>query len=354
MTERTSKGSNAVGLIPRDSINIPDNILQQGIRDYSQKDQDDLLWLFGWAGSQGYGRDKLCELLVTDWTTISRIVQGKYGASLKNFIKNVRLLREQAARSINSGFIETIVTKKIFDTLDYALAGDLDGGKIVLITGATRRSKSHSVKEWCRRNNHGRSVYIDCPESGGLRSLMHELSSSCRIKARNTDDRREQLIQSFNRRRILVIDEATRLLPNSRRQGTPTQLEFIRRLHDVRHCAIALVATTLLAEEIERGNLRDYLEQLLGRIVEPLMIPQKVYKSECRDIVSSFRKNPPDDLVTLAHKIANEPGKLGVLFELIRQAAKLAERKKIAMKAAHLLAAYQRRKKRVSWPTEDK
>jgi len=338
----------------RDTINIPDNVLLDGIKEYSEKDQDDLIWLMSWAGRELGSREQLCKMLVTDWSTVVRICQGKYSASIRNFMSKVREIRDHVTKGGAKTFVDTLVTRKIFDTLDYALSGDIDGGKIVLISGHTRRGKSKAVREWGRQNNHGRSVYIDCPESGGLRALMHDMGKACRVNTqRRTSDLRDRLIRSFNRRRILILDEVTRLLPSRGGRYAPTVLEFIRRLHDVTHCAIALVATPVFAREMEAGYLRDYLEQLLGRIAEPLYIPDKVYKSECRDFIASFRKNPPAELVSLTHRIANEPGRLGVLFELLHQANALAKKKREQLAGKHLAAAYQRRKKRFVWPEED-
>jgi len=182
---------------------------------------------------------------------------------------------------------------------------------------------------------------------------MYEIAQSCRVHSqRKTVDLRDRLIRSFNRRRILLVDEIGRLLRGNRR-GAMAELEFLRRLHDVQHCAIALIATPVFAQEMQTGWLRDFLEQLLGRIAQPLYIPETVYRSEVKAIVQAFRKSdPPADLVALAHTIANEPGKLGILFELLRQAVALAERKKEKLQATHLQAAYQRRRQRFTWPEE--
>jgi len=337
----------------RDIINIPDNVILQGIKDYPQDDQDDIIRVFSWARQELRSRSRFCELLGVDWTTIVRVVQGKYPAGIDNFMRKVRDVNRRVREAGATGFVETLVTRKIFEALDYALAGDLDGGKIVLISGHTRRGKSYAAREWARRNNHGNSVYVDCPESGGLRALMYEIASHTGVnRSRNTADLRDRIIKSFHRRRILIFDEIARLLPCRWRQGAK-ELEFIRRIHDVRHCAVAFIATPVFQQEMQAGYLRDYLEQLLGRIAEPLYIPDKVYKSECRDIVSAFNPAPAKDLLALAHQIANQPGRLGVLYELLRQSHALARRKKERLQRKHLAAAYQRRQNRFSWPEED-
>lgn len=337
-----------------DTINIPDNVIQSGVAGYDQADQDDLLWLVGWARSELAGsRDRLCEKLEKDWTTIWRVLTGKYGASIESFMEGVRDLRRRVAESGDTGFVETIVSKRIFDLLDYALAGDVNGGRIVMICGKSRRGKTEAVREWCRRNNHGKSVYIDAPESGGLRALMYEVAERTGVnKGRKTADLRQRLIDSFNRRRILIVDEVIRMMPQ--RWGTrPVEFEFLRRLHDTKRCAIALVATDLVSHEMQDGQLKAYFEQMWGRVVQPLYLPPEVRRDEARDIVQHFNARASEDLVSTALKIAREHGKLGVLFEDLRIAAAFAKRRGQALSAEHLTIAHKRRDARFQWP-EDK
>jgi DNA transposition AAA+ family ATPase len=332
-----------------DAINIPDNQLLEGIKGYSAKDQQSLQWLFSWAGQELGSRQRLCEMLDSDWSTIVRISQGKYPASIASFMRKVRDLQRRVADTGPSTFVETSLTKRIFGILNYALAGDIEGGKLVLITGPSGRGKTSAAREWQRRNNHGHSIYIDPPESGGLRAFLMELSRACRISpGRKTVDLRDRIVRSFHPRRILIIDEVARLLPHGRSARLPTALEFIRRLHDAQHCAIALLATPVFSLELTSGRMRDYFEQLVGRISDPFVIPEKIARQECADIVTSFNKAPAADLVDLAHELADQVGRLRVLFELLRQAAVLAKAKKQPLNRAHLAAAAHRRQKRLT------
>lgn len=337
----------------RDVINIPDNVLLAGIKAYSEADQDDLLWLINWAQHELGSRERLVEKLGADWSTVVRICQGKYGAGIGSFMAKVRDLRKKAAASPGRNFVETCVTRKIFETLDYALSGDVEGGRMVMVVGHTRRGKTYAAREWARINNHGTSVYVDCPESGGLKSMLREIARGCRINlGRKTADIRSRVIDSFNSRRILILDEILRELPTRGARQGPIVLEFIRRLYDVRHCAVALLVTPAFAEELQTGVLRDYLEQLVGRIEEPLVIPDKVLRQESREIATAFRSNPPADLVDLVHEQANEAGRLARLFVLLGQARLLAQKKDEPLSARHLAVAVERRNRRFQWPND--
>ena len=128
------------------------------------------------------------------------------------------------------------------------------------------------------------------------------------------------------------------------------RVQNIRWLHDQSKCAVALFATWQFAEEISSGSMEVYFEQLLGRIADPLYLPQEVMISECRAICQAYVSRPSAELVKLAHTIANQPGRLRILFELLEQSAILARAKKEKLQARHLTAAWKRRSKvRTNW-----
>ena len=99
------------------------------------------------------------------------------------------------------------------------------------------------------------------------------------------------------------------------------------------------------------GVMQGYFEQFLGRI-EPLYIPDQVFADECREICAAFNKRPSAELVALAQQVANEPGKLRVLFNLLKKAAALAKAKKEPLSAAHLRTAHDHRANRNRWPSK--
>lgn len=334
-----------------DTINLPDNMLQAGIAEYSPEDQDALLWIFAYADRElGGSRSRLTDKLQVDWSTLYRVATGTYPASISNIVEKIQRLRGHVLAGADTTFVETRVTKKIFETLDYAHRGDASGGRMVMILGPSRRGKTEAIQEWCRRNNHGASVYLDVPGDGGYRSFLQELARGCRIgRERSTSDLRDRIVGSFNSRRILVADEFARLMINSR---TPrfVEMDFIRRLHDVTRCAVVISATTAFDHMLRAPAVRDYMEQFIGRIEDPLVLPDKIFRDETRAICRHFAgETPSDDLVDLAHQVANGPGKLGTLFPFMRQAAALARAKKKTLGEAELRAAVARRQARITW-----
>jgi len=333
----------------RDVFNIPQNVILNGIKDYPEDVQLDLIWLSGYIREVlRCSRGSICERLRCDYTTVYRVFTGSYRAKVDKFMASVRRLKEKASQP-GGEFVETIVTRKVFQTLDLSR----DHHSMVLIAGAPRRSKTVAVQEWQRRNNHGRAVYIDAPAVGGSRNLLFALAKKQNINvSRNALELAIRLDNSFDERNVILLDEVRRLLPQGRSFDV-TALEFVRRLHDVTGCGVAFIGTDVFMHEIEHGRLSRYLEQIVGRIEETLYIPDKVSYSEAGDICRGFNPNAEVDLIRLAMEIANTRGRNGILFMLLRDAARIAQKKKEPLSASHLAAARAYRENMHRWPDEE-
>lgn len=349
-TKEQAAAGGYVGDRRGDHINIPRTEVLAGVAGYSQADQDNMLWLHGYAVDVLHGsRSALVEFVGVDWTTITRVWRGTYGAGIDKFAERVQRLRQREEVKRDTEFVETLTTRKIFATLDMAAARQC----VVLITGPSGRSKTQAVREWCRRNNHGRSVYVDCPVTGGLRGLLDELAKRAGVGGNhNNTDLVDILQRSFDYRHVLVFDEVQRLLPAKSNSITP--IEFIRRLHDTAHVGIVLISTKVFPREMRSGKLSAWFEQLEGRIEIPLDIPDKVSRQECAEICAAFSKDedPPTDLVNMARTIANGPGRVRLLFTLLRHASMLAAAKKESVGAAHLKSAVEFRNNVNRWPED--
>jgi DNA transposition AAA+ family ATPase len=338
-----------VGQARGDHINIPRQEVLAGIAAYPEEDQADLLWLHGYCLEALHGsRSALVEMLGVDWTTITRVWRGAYGADIGKFLSRVRHHRHKAEVAADTGFVETVVTRKIWQTLDMAAARNC----IARISGDSGRSKTHAVREWVRRNNHGRATYIDCPVTGGLRALLEEVSRRACIGLDKTNANLVDIIsRAFDYRHVLVFDEVQRLLPAKSNSITP--IEWIRRLHDTTQVGVVLISTYVFPREMVGGRLSLWFEQLLGRIETPLDIPARVSRQECAEICAAFcHGDPPPELVSAARPIANGPGKIRVLFTTLRHAAMLAAAKKESLGAAHLAAALEFRDNINRWPSD--
>jgi len=212
---------------------------------------------------------------------------------------------------------------------------------ITIVIGESRQGKTVAAKAWRDQNNHGRSVYVIAPAYGGTKALLRDIASAVGVNRNlNAMQMHEAILRAFNKNRILIVDEAHRLLPSDRRTN-PVNLEILRDIHDRTHCALALLATQRFDSELKKS---EYMfEQLLGRVGLPVRIPRTIKESDLRPIIRQYISAPSRDLITLAVKISNLPGRLGILVETLKVASRLAAKKKEKLSEQHFVIAYQLR-----------
>jgi|GEM_PF-3191927 len=283
-----------------------------------------------------------------------QVCTGRYGVgehpgNLGRFTRALKKALKRIAESSNAGFVDTWVTKEIESICDYALAGNLRGGLMGLVIGGTGRSKTEAALHWAR-NQDSRVVYLDCPVGGGLGGFRNALAKACGISARlSWGEVDARLYRHFDSSTMLILDEVGRLMPTGKSNNVQI-LEWIRRLYDDRRCPIVCLATDVFAHALKAGRMQDFLEQLLGRFGEFLRVPHKADDDELAAIIRAHldrnRKATPE-LMELARTIADGPGALRPVFELLGQANKLAVAKKVPLDHTHLEAALERRKRRL-------
>lgn len=334
-----------VGAARGDHMNIARTEVLAGIAGYPQEQQDLLMWLHGYALDVLRGsRSALVDWLQVDWTTVTRIWRGTYGADIAQFCRRVEHLRRRGELSGSTQFVETEVTRRIFATCDIAHAQNA----MTMIVGPSGRSKTHACREWQRRNNHGASIYIECPVAGGLRALLDAIARASGTGLNHPNRELMQILErSFDYRHTLIFDEVARLLPA--RSTSITPMEFIRRLHDLCRCGVVLIATDVFPAEMRGGRLREWFEQLDGRISVCLRVPDRVTRSEAGDICAAFTPDPQPDLIAEARRIGNEHGRVRMLFTLLRQAAMLAHAKGEPLGVGHLRTAAEFRESLNRW-----
>ncbi|MFA5636410.1 MAG: AAA family ATPase [Anaerovoracaceae bacterium] len=321
-----------------DGLNVTRGEVIAGIAGYTAAEQDALLWLHGYAmDALGGSRSRFCEWLGVDWTTATRVWRGKYGAGIDQFIERVRHLRRKADITHRTAFVETVVTRKIFQVCDLAR----DAGTMVMISGPSGRSKTYSVREWQRANNHGRAQYVYAPEAGGLSAFLASLGKSLVISARQTNrEIAEAIEKGIDYRNVLIVDEVAHLMPVGRGPTIQT-LEWIRGLHDRTGCGVVLVATPLFERQLEGGKWATWFEQLQGRVEVHLRIPATFSRQEIAEICGAFVEEPDPSLVTTARQIANaRTGGVRELFRHLGRAAQAAAKLGEGLTAEHLRSAH--------------
>jgi len=192
---------------------------------------------------------------------------------------------------------------------------------------------------------------VDCPTSRGQRALLEELAIACGLSpSRGCSELSRSIESALDTRNVVLVDEAQRLLPSTAsRQGT-APLDFLRRLHDHRGVTVVFLSTSVFDPDRQPQAIRAYMAQLYRRVDLPLILPDTTPRSEVYQIVESFREEPPKALLSLAHRIANMDGRVGLLFTLLGQARALADSEDRPLAECDLRGALTLRHERRRWP----
>jgi DNA transposition AAA+ family ATPase len=299
----------------------------------------ELLWFHQWIIDHGIGWKEAAEAIHYDQSTVHRVLHGTYEGNWENIaaaIHGFKKLFEQRGSIQQNEFVENSISRLISAAFDYALANS----SITLVIGESRTGKTIAAKAWAERNNHGRAVFVTAPVIGGIKALVHRICKPCGIHTkhhRSTMEFTEAIYRAFNKNRMIIVDEAHRLLPSDARSLNPPGLELLRDIRDETGCALALISTKRLPRGLEKGAYVH--EQLVGRIGMPVLIKPKIKRADILPIVRQFVKNPGSALLDELDKIANAPGRLGIMVETLKVASRIASKSKQQLGEEHVRKA---------------
>jgi DNA transposition AAA+ family ATPase len=319
-TNRISPSLAAEASSAHSRINIPLNL--DNWRSLPADVQPHLLWFHQHALDARLEWKDCEEALGYDKSTVFRILKGDYAGSWQNIvgaIKSYRKLCDNRGRIQVAEFVQNSITRRMWDALDYALAAST----IVIITGESRMGKTCTGTAWRDANNHGRSVFVTAPAYGGTKSLLRDIAATLGVNRNlSIPAMQEAVYRGFNKNRMLMVDEAHRLLPADRRTN-PVSLELLRDIHDRTGCALALLATARFDTELR--NKEYMFEQLLGRAL-PVRLVKKIKAADIEPIIKQYVRRISDTAMTACVQLANERGRLGALVEVLRVASRMASK----------------------------
>jgi DNA transposition AAA+ family ATPase len=323
-----SKSELAKASSSKSRINLPFNL--NNWKDLDENSIDQLAWFHQHALESDLSWKQCEQALNYSQTTIWRSLKGEYTGDLSKVIdaiRSYRLIIAERSAIRHAAFSESRLTRLVTGGLSYALANN----SITRITGESRMGKTASAKYWRDQNNHGRTVFTTAPAYGGAKALLKEIAQCLGIN-RNlaSPQMHESILRAFNSNRMLIVDEAHRLLPNDYRSN-PVLVEILRDIHDRTGCGLALLTTERFTRSMEKSSYQ--YEQVLGRIGMPVQLPREIVWSDIKGITSQYVGSVPADLQAELVKISNNPGRLGILCETLKFASRIAEKSNITLTA---------------------
>jgi DNA transposition AAA+ family ATPase len=296
--------------------------------------QDELIWYHQHLLSEKIGWKDIKRTLGYDKSTVFRVLKGTYEGSWETVTERIREYRAGFKSVQRAVFARNRISDIVSAGIDYAVAV----GGIVEIIGESGHGKTCCAADWQHRHNSGRTTMVEVPPSGGHRGFLSAMvSRSGANKNASVVQMEASILRAYSPRRVLILDEAHRLLPTDRRSN-PQTIEFIRHLHDTTGVPIAMLVTSRFDAQMRK---LDYMfEQFLGRIDVPVMLPRELDEKDWGPLLEQYLPDAGPSARKLADEIANKwMGRMRALGKLLKLASSIAMNEGVPMDDKHFLKA---------------
>lgn len=287
-------------------------------------------------GSPAWNWKRVRQEIGYDSSTMSKAFRGVYPGSYERIAAAIAVFFDrQAAEAAPSELVQTPIIKTIWSALDYARANHTG----TLIIGPSRTGKTAAAKAYDSRRDEKRlpiSIYIQAWPTGGISSIRSALCTKLGIPVKiNPSIADAKIVSAISRNRILIIDEAHRLLGS--KTGSKS-LDYIRAVTDEAGCGFAVLATV---------RFEDYLlesaymfEQFIGRIEAPIRIAEEIHGEDWQPIVAQFFPDALNaltaDTIRSLGRIANSAGHFASIVHVMHLAQRDAAHRKEMLDNAHV------------------
>jgi DNA transposition AAA+ family ATPase len=172
-------------------------------------------------------------------------------------------------------------------------AGALRRRKLRCIFGPSQIGKTTAAEEYARLHNHGETKFLRMPTRGSLGDFLEECAIRLSLGVQSkTRDLRRRVIDCFDERMLLIVDECHECLRSHYSDRSLATLDFIREIYDRRKCGVVLIGT-----DIFRLGLRSHkiLRQLWLRGYRPLQLPPTPSAANLAEFAAHFGLAPAED-----------------------------------------------------------
>ena len=275
-------------------------------------------------------------------TTISQIYRNKYPSDVSGIVSRIQsffALLDKRSQSRQLDFVETKLSKNIWGICDNARTMQ----KINFIFGDSQVGKSKALKKYALDHNHGSTCYLEMPTGGLLTNFMAKLAEKLHMSAhQRRADLRRRLIEAFDDRMLLVVDEAHQCLPiNGYTTARSLQsIEFIREIFNEKECGVVICATKAFQSAMNHGEWSSLLAQSKRRQFLTLELPNEPTREDLNAFSRAYGLPAAAAQARELEKSIIATEALGYWLSVLRAGHEVASSKKQAMTWAHVLSAW--------------
>lgn len=320
---------------------IPGDIVNKATAELPDNQRSAIRRLHAYYVENGLSIEETARLIRMSGTSLSLILRGKYPADLANVVSKIDgffALQDKRSQGRKIEFIPTALTKRIWSVCDAAL----EFQRIAFVIGDGQIGKTESLEAYQRAHNYGSTIYVSVPTGGALTDFLIVFAEKLRISTTlRYADLRRRCIEAFDSRMLLIVDEASRCVPQSHFVDRRIQtIEFIRELFDERKCGVVICATRAFQDAMEKGAVAKLLEQTKRRRLCSLQLPSRPTREDLNTFSHAHGLPPSSGKARELEDQMVSAEALGMWLTLLRMASKVATQRKQKLEWAHVLSAH--------------
>ncbi|MFC5049211.1 AAA family ATPase [Rubritalea spongiae] len=312
-------------------------MIVKATRDLSDTEKKEIRWLFQLAKQSQWTLKQTAERISYSPTVLHKVFKGTYEAKLDSIIKAItqfRSLYEKRQSIERPDFIETSLTKRIFEACDFAIASQ----SVVFLWGENQIGKTEALEEYQRRNNHGQTIYVRIPAASGILMVVQEIAKAMGISPNSCYTKiRERILRALDDSNTLIIDELHLVFSTYQKGAAVKALEFIRELYDRSKCGLILCGTNVLRDEFMSGEHKKMLAQLLNRGTAHIQLEDKPLPADLEKFFEFYDLGLPTGKAASAVKDIVHYHGLGKFVKTLQAASRLAHKQEKALTWDHFL-----------------
>lgn len=338
-TGTTPPDSNPVAAMNAARQRIPCDVVNQATASLPDNQRDAIRRFHLYYTEHDLSLEAAADLLgFNTGAILSQVFRGKYESKLDNVVTKIESFldfeeRRQHGKRIQ--FIETALSKSIWEVC----SATTELNKISFLFSDSQIGKSEALKEYKARNE-ANTVYVEVPTGGTLINFLQKLAETLRISPHSQRaDLRRRIINSFDARMLLIVDEAHKAIDPKRPSALQT-IEFCREIFNEKQCGLVFCATNVFRMAMESGPLEPVLRQTKRRRLFYRKLDERPTQADLDKFTKAYGLAPSAgaDRVLEAGIVKDEA--LGMWLTILRMAARVCSQRKQTMTWRHVHAAY--------------
>ena len=333
--------------------NLTGDLVEIGIRKYSEEFHDDLRWWFRFAHvAKAMSQAEAATQLGIDTSTYSRVFRGEYknGQGLMlpppaKMLSRIRIMAAQerdAQTRNNIGRVMTPTVQLIHDVCNKAWRDR----QIAMIFGESHVGKTYGLTWFRDENNHGATIFVDLQGAAGVQDVYRAFARALKLSDTAPINKlMPRIFASIDKTNLVICDEFHHITYAYQKRGAILMLNAIKAIKDRCGCAMVICGTNVARDEFETGTEKKLLKQLWRRGVIKLQLPDALPVGDVRAFATAYGlpfppapANEDDDLWKSLHE--NHPtftaaqlcDDIAYNYGVLHLASVLTDGKKIAAK----------------------